>query len=239
MANVPRADDLASIIQDLLRRVHTLETAPRASSTAIDSGTWTVYDPITGNAIVKLGELPPEISSGNPQYGSMFFRTDGTPAFGVWDDDTATFTQYAAIRDRTGRAVFSDDVAGEGIARPWLQVGTPVSLETPTWPGTTSAAFVDVLAIGGIKQQPNLFCGGYAFCDAGTAGQIRVMANGVQVGATIISSPAGTIFAWSVTGPVTGAFDAALDVRVQARLTTASGANRIRAVSTFCLGRQS
>lgn len=139
----------------------------------------------------------------------------------------ATAIRTATLFDQTGSVVFSDDdVSGQGIARPYLAI--------PLYPtafanfvGTTSTAFVDLYGGTSYKQQPRAYVRVMAGNDtSGATGEVRVMVNGVQLGAT--ASTGFSVAAYDFGPlPVDGANMDPLVVSVQARMVSGTGSVKV------------
>ncbi|NBE80302.1 hypothetical protein [Micromonospora rubida] len=190
-----------------------------------------VYDE-QGNGMIRLGQVP--FGDGSTKPGLVAFRSTaegGTVAMtlfdGVW-----------AVWDRQSNMVMStDEVSGQGIARPWLPV-TWAGIDYTQWPGTTNAAFAAIVETLLPRQQPRIYLRIRHTTDAsGTTGELRVMCNGVQLGTTI-----AVAFAQGITdiGPVAlppAAFGAIMGLSVDGRRT--AGAGVVRATVTASWTQQS
>lgn len=162
-------------------------------------------------------------------YQPMFlmYRSDGTLAMSMLDSG-AGGNQYLALWDRTGNAFVSDDTnSGQGMARPYLSGGFSAAKYQDFRYSTTSATFETVAHQYVTKQQPRLRVRVQASMDtSGTTGEMRVLVDGVQLGAT--SSEAFAI-ATRDFGPnaIGGTHMQSVHVEIQGRVTSGSGALRI------------
>ncbi|MEU4595471.1 hypothetical protein, partial [Micromonospora aurantiaca (nom. illeg.)] len=166
--------------------------------------------------------------------GLVAFRTTA-------DGGTAAMSLFGgifAVWDRQGNIVMStDEASGQGIARPWLPV-TWAGSDYAQWPGTTSAAFDSLVETLLPRQQPRLFARIRHTTDvSGTTGELRLMCNGTQLGATV-----NVAFLISTTeiGPLTlpaGGFGEVLSLTVDGRRTAGTGT--VRAMVTASWTQQS
>jgi len=233
MGRYEEPPDLIRKIEELERRLRSLELSPRLGSAAIDDGSLTVA--LNGVPMLYVGEL----SGGNAGYhGLEVFREDGTLAFIVGGN--AFPYQYWAMQDRTNHIVASDDAAsGEGLARPYIpyQVYTG---DSTLWPGVVGGSFSLIQTLMGQKQHPKLHVEVAAICtDGTTSGQVRIFDynNSTQLGSTW-NVPTGTTGiignAWDVT-PSAG-WGSAVNIGIDARRT--AGAGTMRIMTYMAYGRQ-
>ncbi|MFI6162233.1 hypothetical protein ACIA59_20105 [Micromonospora haikouensis] len=244
---VSRADQVeTSAIGALMRKVANLERAIRelraarrleaasigAGGLTIRSGGAAVVEDTDGRRIIRLGKVP--FPDGSTKPGLVAFRTTaegGEVAMSLFDG-------VLAVWDRQGNIVMAtDEVSGQGIARPWLPV-TWAGVDYTQWPGTTSGTFGVILETLLPRQQPRIFLRLRHTTDvSGTTGELRVMCAGVQLGATVPVS-----FAVNTTdiGPVAlpdAPFGTTLGLSVNARRTAGTGA--VRAAVTASWTQQS
>jgi hypothetical protein len=135
--------------------------------------------------------------------------------------------------------VGNDATSGQGLARPYLDSAPRLTryVDWPTFTLATIDVWETVHSWSHVKQHPRLEACVYASMDtAATAGEMRIMVDGIQLGST-----AALAFAQGPNffGPanVAGAHMAVLDVQVQIRRTTATGA--VRLTPAYCRGKQS
>ncbi|MFI6329851.1 hypothetical protein ACIBBG_16310 [Micromonospora chersina] len=241
----PGEDWLVRRLVDLERQVRELQAGRRLEAATvggggltIKGGTVTIRD--DGALIIKdgdqsliwLGKVP--FGDGSTKPGLVAFRrTDdgGRAAMSLFDG-------IWAVWDRGGNIVMStDEASGQGIARPWLPV-TWAGSDFTQWPGTTSGSFASVCETAVPRQQPQLFVRVRHTTDvSGTTGELRLMCNGDQLGAT-----ASVGFVVNVTdfGPVplpVGSFGEVLGLSVDCRRTAGTGV--VRAMVTASWTQQS
>lgn len=143
-----------------------------------------------------------------------------------------------AVWDRQGHIVLStDEVSGQGIARPWLPV-TWAGSDYTQWPGTTESSFSPLVETAVPRQQPRLFVRLRHTTDAsGTTGEVRLMCDGTQLGPTIA---VGFSVGFTDIGPLplpAGDFGEILGMSVAGRRTAGTGA--VRAMVTASWTQQS
>jgi hypothetical protein len=217
--------------------------SPRGASLSegdftITGGTLKVLAPDGGNSF-WLGSIVPALPDGSYQPGFILRREDGTLAAALFDPTPVPgdYHQFFALYDRAGNVIVSDDTnSGQGIARPYVPSAFYPSRFADFTASSTAAAFETVFDARVPKQHPCLEVGYRASMDTtGTTGEVRVMVNGVQLGAT---STEGFAVASRFTGsfPVAGAHLSQLIVEIQARRTSATGALRVEPL--YCMGRQ-
>lgn len=237
--------DLIREIASLRKRVEDLESGTRASSTSVDtgnftvkSGTFKVVNPSTGQSIIYMGNLA-TVAGGWASQGWLYRRGNGTHAFALYGPDDES--QFWALYDESGNVIISEDSgAGQGLARPWLQIpfvdSTSVSAPTAT---TTSSTYTALQTSRYRKQHPKIRA--YILCrasDGTTEGEVRVGIGGspeVQIGANITVT-AGMYSAQIITGDVPGAWDAEMELEIQARRTAGAGNIGVRVMGAW--GRQ-
>lgn len=208
----------------------------------IDGGAFRVtglpgVDPeATGDATVYMGGVTPTLPDGTLQPGLIIRREDGTLALALYDptpDPSVPdgFNQFLALYDRAQQIVMSDDTdSGQGLARPYVPI--PVTRARYTdWVAVTDGGFVDVIETPGEFYKVNARARAHIRCTtdlAGTAGEVRVLVDGVQVGAT---QAVGFAITTNYVGPfvVPGGAYTTHQIKIQARRTAGTGAVRLDA----------
>lgn len=234
----PGQDWLVRRVTDLERQVRELLAGRRLEAASIGAGGLTVkggeviVEAPDGSDIVRLGRVP--FSGGGTKPGLVVYRSaaEGSSVAmslfdGIW-----------AVWDREGHIVLStDEVSGQGIARPWLPV-TWAGSDYTQWPGTTSGTFDTLVETAIPRQQPRLFARLRHTTDvSGTTGELRLMCNGVQLGPTVA---VGFTVSTTDIGPVdlpTGTFSESLGMSVDGRRTAGTGT--VRAMVTASWTQQS
>lgn len=241
MAITPQPDrDLKQIIEALAKRVTNLEQSnPLQGGAVITGGGLTAIDPNTGHAVFQEVFFPLQDGSGRMQMGLLLHRSDGSLALSLADLGVApghTFQQSFNIWDVNGDYVMADDVAsGQGLARPYIPLGSFVDNTVPNT--TTSTSFGTVQTLIGVKQHPKVQGQVLVYADSGTTGVVQ-----------IIDQSSNVLFTHNVTsgefdyisfGPVAlaGAHLAPISLNVQAKVST--GAGKVGARGIGALGVQS
>jgi hypothetical protein len=161
---------------------------------------------------------------GPDQEGKQIIRIRREGGADVLYTYTVSGRQYWALTDNARQIVFSDDaVSGQGIARPWIPI--PVlttrfdqmpSTPSPDWDLVESTAFR-------MKQAP-FWRVNVKHCTTlpDTAGEARLLLDGVQVGSTIT---VGFVNAWTDIGPfaVPGTHMSQHQLELFCRRTTGTG----------------
>lgn len=259
----PASDWLVRRVTDLERQVRELQAGRRLENATIGAGGLKVKGGggvavqdgggITveggGQLIVRGGALRASNSEGVEQVyvgpisvagapagtGFIFRRFTGEQVFGLEGADPEH--QYLAVRDAEGNIIFSDDAGtGQGLARPWLPV-TWAGSDFTQWPGTTSGSFASVVETAIPRQQPKLFVRVRHTTDvSGTTGELRLMAGGGQLGATI---PVGFIIGTTdlTVDLPSGNHGDVIGMAIDGRRTAGTGA--VRAMVTASWTKQS
>ncbi|KAB7834073.1 hypothetical protein [Streptomyces mobaraensis] len=221
MANVPR--DLLDRIRDLERQVRELagrsQTRPAMNQVVKgdlrvgEGGAFGVYPPGNRTAIFATGFW------GGTEYGMAIRRLDGSLALSVRNGTDDKLPQPLRLHDSRGVEIWSDDVKSGGMARPFLGLLPPQNTNPASWPRTTESGWTVVARSFNVTYHPRIRL--YMDTDApsGTAGQVRVRLDGTDWGPTVA---AGT--AYDFTGPTRAGVEGLVELRVEARRTSGSGA---------------
>lgn len=173
-----------------------------------------------------VGPYGPNDPDGNYQPGMIVKRNDGTAALVLWDPlpNSNGYRQFLGWYDRTNHAIITDDTdSGQGLARPYLS-GVGYLAQPRYWPGTQSASYEVLWRARHPKQHPKLYVQAWGTCDtAGTTGELQVMVNGIQLGATqSLNSSTVQEFVFGPTN-VLGDFGEYLNIELQVRRTAGTG----------------
>lgn len=193
-----------------------------------------------GTSTFYVGPVSPNLPDGSYQPSVIIRRNDGTVALLLWDPrpDLDGYNQFLGWYDRSGNAVITDDTqSGQGIGRPYLPgVGYPA--QARHWPSGGAGGWEALYRVRHNKQQPRLAVQAWGSCDtAGTTGELRVMVDGVQLGATqSVTSGAVTEFVFGPTA-VAGSFGQLLNVELQVQRTAGTGL--VQTCFSLVEGRQS
>lgn len=202
-----------------------------------DGGSLSAQTP-AGVETVYVGALPPELNhvDGSTQRGMWVRREDGTICLTVSaDPSVGGDRQGVSIWDRTGRVVVADDVVSGGLARPWIASSgwydvTGVDVPTST---TTSSSFAALHEQLLYQQHPKVRVVVRVRCsDGSTAGEIRVMSGGVQVGSTQVI-PTGSYGQWEIAGTTQIPVGGSGLLLIQGRRTAGSGTIGARGLITW------
>lgn len=159
--------------------------------------------------------------------GFLIQAPDGSDLLGA-RSDAASGIARTMMRDANENVVagttFTGD--GQGLYRPYIGHGFYRQRYADWTVSTTSGSFEGLWKAEVHKQHPVLSVATQSSMDtAGTTGELRVLVNGVQVGATQSIGFALTVSA--ITGAVAGAHMDLMTVEIQGRRTSASGALRV------------
>lgn len=225
---VPPGQDQSYLMRrlaDLEREVRELKAARRLESATIGAGGLTIkaggqvlIEDAAGDPIIWLGKVP--FSDGTTKPGLVAFRAaanGGHAAMSLYDGIFAAW-------DRAGNIVLStDEVSGQGHARPWLPIPFTGSDYT-VWPGSTSATFQRIGEARVSRQQPKVYALlSHTTDTSGTTGEVRLLCNGTQLGPTI---SVGFVIAYANIGPLelpAGTYGDTLQFSVEARRIAGTG----------------
>lgn len=225
MVSTPRLPSLGGRLAKLERKIRALEkrkTIGRASLSPGDNitvigGQLRVYDTL-GNLIGFLG------TTAGGETGFFVQRADGTSSFYAWTSGGG----FAAMFDRASNYVVTDDAtSGQGLARPYVPLGSFVDNSAPTR-STMSTSWTTLQTLSGYKQHPKITMQVLVQTGTGTTGDVRVVdQNGVQVGATQ-SIAAAALEYRTIQGALAGAHMLGVSLNLQARVTSGVGAIGVR-----------
>ncbi|MGW4199807.1 hypothetical protein [Streptomyces sp. NPDC004726] len=219
-------EDIIDRITAMERRIQQLSTAVNSrpalnkiSGGAVeitDGGSLAVRAP-GGTAVFQVGSW-----SGN-EYGVALRRQTGQNALTLFNGDgSGTSTQVLRLLDSRGKEIFSDDINAGGIARPWLAMLPPQDVRSTNWLQTTATNWSTIGHCENPIWQPKMRLQVGSRRDTGSAGEIRVLLNGVQWG-PVVTAP-GT---FDHTGPVAADMAVALGtimkIEIQGHVTSATG----------------
>ena len=146
---------------------------------------------------------------------------NGTLALAVASTSGSTTTpQCLTIRDAAGTILLAEDISG-GLARPWGDIPMYPAKST-SWLTTASASY-EVLWRGVTDaRNPQVAVSGWAVAAAGSAGNVRVKANGVLLGSAVAVTTSAA--QWTI-GPLPHGVATGTDltVEIEAQLTSGAG----------------
>lgn len=194
-------------------------------------------DDLGGGTAVYFGPIYSVADGSYQGTGFLVQAPDGTDLV-TFRTDEQFGTTMQNIYDSNGRVIFGNDAASaQGLARPYLPGAFYPTRYADMTVSTPSGTFETLFAATIHKQLPRLAVGVTATMDTtGATGELRVLVNGVQLGTTVSAS---FVIAGAAFGPVAvaGAHMATLQVEIQGRRTSASGALRI--MPNYLVGMQS
>jgi hypothetical protein len=216
--NTPKdAKWLLRRVDELEKRIKTLETAPRSGNTSVSHGKFLIQD---GNVeLLRAGYLGP--GAGGDIRGIMLRRPTGELAFATWTGAGTDNGGFWTLYDKQGNTIFSDDVvSGQGIARPLIGAPVFAPQDTTLYPAITSSSYFGVWFANWYKQQPTLQVEVWTRSDSGTSGDIRVSCNGATA-SQAIGSADNTVRSFILAPP--GAFLSFLQINIEMRRTSGTG----------------
>jgi hypothetical protein len=189
-----------------------------------------------GGLGVYFGDI---VSEGSGTYlgtGLLVQQPDGSD-MATFRSDAITGETRAEMYGSDGSIIVGNDaVSGSGLARPYVGSGFGRHRYADMTVSTASDTFETLWNTTVYKQHPILEVAVRATMDtSGTTGEVRVMADGVQIGAT--SSEGFAIAYKYFNGPLPGDHMEGTFVEIQGRRTSPTGALRVE--PRYWLGRQS
>jgi hypothetical protein len=224
--------DLKAEVADLRKMVTGLgvQVDPATNSIILGGSRAVRVVDTDGHVVAYVGALPPEFnrSDGSAQPGFALYREDGSLAALLGDANPLTlpYKQSFQIVDRANRIVVADDTnGGKGLAVPWVGGGLIMGdTNVSKWPQTTSSSFLSV-SFGYYRiSNPRVQWDIQYVADSATAGQVRLMVNGIQVDTTqTVGTAFGLWTRYMVAIPGTWNVGDIVGVDLQARRTSGTG----------------
>ncbi len=210
-------DAIAAKLRDLQAQIDALRgAAPNRNSAISDGGDLTVLDP-NGNQVVKVG---------HDSSGSRGFALTSEAGVDMLDFGISTLTPGRPVldlNDSTGALAFATDPANDGTGIFWPFMQAPFAPMTiALWPFNTTGTFTNVAQASSYRFSQAFTAYARLVCDSGaTAGQARLLVDGVQVGstATVGTSVTDGIFS-GLTG---GLIRSPAFLQIQTRVTAGAG----------------
>lgn len=227
MAAVNQPVNILDKIAELERQITELRGRVGLSSATVTRGTLAVQGGAefgvkhpSGHNMFLVGRAP-----GYDIYQVSMRRSDGTIAWAV-ATDSVTLNQFVAHWDRAGNIIACDDpIAGEGLARPHLDIPMYPG-RAADWQSTTSPTFETLWSTQAEAQHP---CLSWAIGagDNGASGEVRLRVGGVTISPTYTYT-AGNPTTYSDDLPHGAVMHSGAIVDIQARRTSGGGALYIR-----------
>jgi hypothetical protein len=228
--NAPRDERwLLRRIDELEKRVKSLETAPRAGNASVTTGAFVIKDPATGADLLRTGYLGQldDIDA----YGTSMSRPTGELMFQTYRGDGGDIGGFWIWYDKNANPVVSDDsTSGVGLARPYIGSAQFSPLDTSLWPSTTSSSFGVMWQGHWVKQHPWVDVRFASVTDSSTTGEVKVIANGAS---TTVSVPANDDTVRSAQFAIPGVHMQQMLIQISVRRTGGSGAVLVYPYSVF------
>jgi hypothetical protein len=157
-------------------------------------------------------------------YGVQLVRLDGSTALLFADNSPTTETvQLISLLDRGGWAIVAEDKSGAGAGWPLAPIQFE-DLTWATWSYNTTASFVAVQSAVHYKSSPRAYIAAQAICDGTATGEVRLMCNGSQIGATTsLANLTMTNAAFGTPATLPGAIGDGLTFTLETRVTGGAG----------------
>jgi hypothetical protein len=238
---------MPALPEDIIDRLSAMERRLRQLSTAVntrppltriaggtveigDGGQLKVLPPGGNQPVLEVGALTGE------EFGIALRRQTGQLALKIWNSDgTSTSLQPIRLYDPYSHEIVSDDINTGGLARPWLAMLPPQDTAVTRWPQTTATTWTTIARSYNVVWQPKMRLYAPTSVTSGSTGEIRVLVNDTQWGATVT---AGTSFDHTdfVAANFGTAFENLLKVEIQGQVT--SGTGSVHAQPQLMYGRQ-
>jgi hypothetical protein len=158
-----------AMLDDIRRRLSSLERSPRLTSASIRGGLLRVLD-AAGKTVIRMGQA-------NDRTVFQAFRADGSTA--LWVGRTNAGNEFFSIVDKANRIVVSDDAVTGGLATPWIPVHiTPlgaIGAQGFVYLEGTDASPADVYSLQFFHQHPYLQLEGGIFAAADTGASVDIV----------------------------------------------------------------
>ena len=157
-------------------------------------------------------------------FGCLLTRLNGQAALVFADDDAlAEAVQRLRLFDSNGKPLITEDASGSGAAWPLAPIPF-AGMSYPTWDSNNTIGWVTVASALTYKSSARLYAVANHIADGTAAGEVRLLANGSQLGptATVANLAMGqTTFGTPAALP--GAIGDPITLELQARNTSGSG----------------
>ncbi|MCX4982804.1 hypothetical protein [Streptomyces sp. NBC_00572] len=212
---------MAQLPEDIIDRLIQMERRIQALSTAVNTRP-PITEVVNGSLTVRRQPNPDD-------------PTTSVTVTQINSSGPGSAKPVLRVNDAYGHEILSDDIITGGLARPWLSMLPPQDLASANWPATSATGWTTIAQSQNPIWQPKMRLRMLTRVSASATGQIRVMVNGLQFGATVA---AGTVFDTTdlVTADMQTNFGKDLTVEIQGIVTSASGT--VYAKPILMYGRQ-
>ncbi|MFJ6235030.1 hypothetical protein ACIQH0_13090 [Streptomyces griseus] len=226
------ATDFDRRLKSLEREVRELRAARRLQNASVGSGGLRIVDggrfsmeTPEGRRMVDIGAISSsdyDHADGTKQQAIFLRREDGSLLFACFayplggGSENQAWTFY----DQNRNTILAEDTgSGTGLARPWLPMNTPTSMDSTQWPRTAAASFTTIATAWNTKWQPRLRVYGLTAAVGGGTGEVQLLLNGSAWGP--VYSAGATIDNTDTIGDVD--IGGQFQLEVQARRLTGAG----------------
>jgi hypothetical protein len=244
VAKINQPSNLIDRLIRLEREVETLRKRTGLGNAQISSGDLTikggtirVHDE-DDNQIAQIGAHLD--GDGNPVTGLVVRRPNETVS--LWAYGDADSNGYLSVWDEAGHIVMStDDVSGEGLARPYIPYNVTPSkyyLTAAAGESVSGASFLSLWTLQGLKQHPRITVDVQVYTEATATGEVRLR-DGIT--GTVLAGPVATVTNSNVNITLTATLSQAhmdwVKLEVDARCVT--GAGKVWTAINYVYGIQS
>lgn len=167
-------------------------------------------------------------------FGCLLTRINGQAALVFADDDAlAEAVQRLRLFDSNGAPLITEDTSGNGAAWPLAPIPF-AGASWPTWDNNPTTGWATVASALTYKSSSRLYTVANHIADGTAAGEVRLLANGTQLGptATVANLAMGqTTFGTPAALP--GAIGDPVTLELQARITTGAGKTYARVTAAM------
>ncbi|MET9950336.1 hypothetical protein ABZ135_02145 [Streptomyces sp. NPDC006339] len=122
------------------------------------------------------------------------------------------------IFDGYSHEIFADDIMTGGLARPWLALLPPQTVDKTNWPSTASTTFTTIARSFNPIWQPKLRLSVETAVSTNATGEVKILVDGQQFGPTVT---AGSTFNHTglLPGDMNSRFGQIMQIEIQAKAT--------------------
>ncbi|KJK10788.1 hypothetical protein UB45_17045 [Terrabacter sp. 28] len=157
-------------------------------------------------------------------FGAILTRLNGQAAL-VFADDDALLEAVQRLRlfDSNGKPLITEDASGSGAAWPLAPIPF-AGVSWPTWDNNATTTWTTVATALTYKSSARIYAVANHIADGTAAGEVRLLANSTQVGATAtVANLAMGQATFGTPAALPGAVGDPITLELQARNTTGTG----------------
>lgn len=194
----------------------------------IKAGGKLVVENGAGNGLVYAGQIL--LNDASYADGFAVFRPGGEVALASFQSNSGWIT---VMYDLAGnRLIYPDEVAGQGLTRPWIPIPFTDNLTT-SWAGVTAATFTNLYATAFYKQHARLRLWVRVITPVGVTAEVDLydIDNATQLAS--FSVAAGANSGGELLGAISGAHMSVRNIAVRARVASGAGTVLVNVLSSY------